>query len=173
MPMKKTFTLELNALIKEAFQNYALSEKDPNFFSFALFNELKAGDFVLFPFNPRAGIYIVDDLKTQPAPLTDDPVLCKKMICRNHSGSYLVPDERNLGVWLLKVDPTLVDWELWNDMESTISMNLLEGSKLNTQETDGFSNWYDWEKWPELLPLDLFKSLPKDDYEKIKTYYPS
>lgn len=149
------FTLEMNEEIKLAFENYSLSEDDSEFYNYTSFDELQEGDLILFPFNLRSGIYKIKKGILGPRDRSDNKVY--SMAYRNCSSSYLIPDSRNSGIWVMKIDPKYVDWEFWKDVESMLSFNFFDLS-LSVDKVHGYSNWYLFNGWRKEFPLEIFKS---------------
>lgn len=154
-----TFTVEMNEKIKELFEHYSLTEDETCFYNYTMYNDLQEGDYILFPFNVRSGIYRIK--KSTLGPLAPKGYEKEKfsMVTRNSIGAHLIPTHLNKGIWIMKVDPQYVDWSFWEGVDSMIHFNIFDFS-LNIDEVEGYSNWYDFEEWRKILPHEIFPSEP-------------
>lgn len=159
-----TLTTELNALIREAFIERGISYED-DFINYNLFSQLQEGDLVCFPHNLRSGIYKVIQ-SAPPAWMAEEKGLkAVPSLYRNCCSVPLLKSSYNEGVWLLRLNKELINWEEWEDVEELISVNLTNHA-LNWKDEYGYSDWYDWSDWqrmfpPESLPEEIQKVINK------------
>lgn len=149
------FTLQMNKEIKNIFNSYKLSEDDVEFYNYMFFDDLKENDFILFPFNLRSGIYKIK--KTMLGPIAPSDKKLYSSTYRNCSGSFLIPNINNHGIWVMKINPKYVDWDFWEDVESMVSFNYFDLS-INIDKVHGYSNWYEFDNWRKQIKPEIFSS---------------